>query len=525
MICSTKPLSLSHFLFCFSVMGPKETKRAWLNKMIKEFKSEFTTDGEVLFCYHCNETLRCDKKSQITQHRSTKKHSTAVRDSTNSQSLLTNSLKESEAKKRRTDDYSVDLCHALVDADIAFHKVKNPTFSAFLEKYSGHKTPDESTLRKNHLPRLYDETLHRIRASLQDSKIWIAVDETTDSESRYIANVIVGDLRGDTPGAVYLLSCEQLQKTNNATISQLVLNSLQLLWPDGIKYNDVLLFLSDAAAYMKKAVSNLSAIFPRMIHLTCLAHGLHRIAEKVRDLHPDVDKFISLIKRIFVKANSRKRLFKEIFPDLKLPPNPVITRWGTWVEAVEYHAAHFDAVQTIVRSFDEGDNAAIAQAKTLLQSPSLKEDLIFIASTFSTLPSAIEKLENSGSELVTSLRVVQRVKTVIQSLTGEKGSIVKAKLESVFLNNPGLEKICLIASMISGDESLQLLGDPGQSLPVLNLSPSDLIKFKYAPTTSCDVERSFSRYKAILSDQRRSFTMDNLRRYLVVNCNPVVSTD
>lgn len=46
---------------------------------------------------------------------------------------------------------------------------------------------------------------------------------------------------------------------------------------------------------------------------------------------------------------------------------------------------------------------------------------------------------------------------------------------------------------------------------VKNLSPAQLDAFKYAPTTSCDVVRSFSTHKHILSDQRRSFLFDNLK--------------
>ena len=235
---------------------------------------------------------------------------------------------------------------------------------------------------------------------------------------RYIANVIVGEMREDSPGVVYLLNCKELKQTSNATISQLVLNSLQLLWPEGIKFNSVLLFLSDAAAYMKKAVRNLLPIFPRMIHLTCLAHGLNRLAEKVRDLHPDVDKLIAAIKQTFVKAPSRRRLFKEMFPDVPLPPNPVITRWGTWIEAVVYYATNFESVQTLVQSLDERECNAIAHGKQLMSSCSIRGDLTFISSMFSTLPWTIAKLENSANELAISIKAVMHVKTSLQTLSG-----------------------------------------------------------------------------------------------------------
>ena len=46
-----------------------------------------------------------------------------------------------------------------------------------------------------------------------------------------------------------------------------------------------------------------------------------------------------------------------------------------------------------------------------------------------------------------------------------------------------------------------------------------LAKLKYAPCTSCDVERSFSRFKAVFRSNRQSFAFENLREHLVVHCN------
>jgi len=72
-----------------------------------------------------------------------------------------------------------------------------------------------------------------------------------------------------------------LEKTNNKIV-KFIYESLEL-WPAEIKHEKVLLFVSDSALYIKKAVKKLCTIFPKMIHcVTCLAHGLYRIAEKIR---------------------------------------------------------------------------------------------------------------------------------------------------------------------------------------------------------------------------------------------------
>lgn len=75
---------------------------------------------------------------------------------------------------------------------------------------------------------------------------------------------------------------------------------------------------------MKKAGDTIKVLYPKIIHVTCLAHGLHRIAEEVRVNYPKVDKLVSSVKQIFLKAPSRTVLFKTVNPEIPLPPEPII---------------------------------------------------------------------------------------------------------------------------------------------------------------------------------------------------------
>lgn len=43
------------------------------------------------------------------------------------------------------------------------------------------------------------------RKNVVGNKIWVSIDETTDVQGRYIANVIIGTLLKDRPGKIYLL--------------------------------------------------------------------------------------------------------------------------------------------------------------------------------------------------------------------------------------------------------------------------------------------------------------------------------
>ncbi|KAF0713396.1 DUF659 domain-containing protein [Aphis craccivora] len=76
-----------------------------------------------------------------------------------------------------------DLCTSMIAANIPWYKLQH--------------IPDESTLRKNYLQPCYIQAIEHIRKSLEDSFIWIVVDETTDINGHYVANLLVGALNCD----------------------------------------------------------------------------------------------------------------------------------------------------------------------------------------------------------------------------------------------------------------------------------------------------------------------------------------
>ncbi|KAJ4440557.1 hypothetical protein ANN_08702 [Periplaneta americana] len=83
---------------------------------------------------------------------------------------------------------------------------------------------------------------------------------------------------------------------------------------------------------------------------TCLAQRstagpqqLDELTEEIRAMFSGVDTFISAMKKIFLKALQGYNNF-DIAPGIALPPKAVITRWGTWVEAVSYYAVNYTSV-------------------------------------------------------------------------------------------------------------------------------------------------------------------------------------
>ncbi|PSN51684.1 hypothetical protein C0J52_09598 [Blattella germanica] len=292
---------------------------------------------------------------------------------------------------------------------------------------------------------------------------------------------------------------------------------MKLLWPNGAKRENILLFVTDAAPYMIKAGKGLKMLYPKMIHVICLAHAIHRVAEEVRGNYPEVDKLISNVKKIFTKTPLRVQKFKNEAPSLPLPPQPVLTRWCTWLDAAVYHCNNYDTLKKIIHSFDPADATSIKTAQDLFTITNMKNDLAYLKSNFGFLSSKITQLEYSGIQLSDAVNIVKYTGQELKSAKGTVAANVSAKFVTVLEKNSGFFELYDISEILCGNK-------PSSDLK-LQFSPCDINSFKYAPITSCDVERSFSHYKSILSDNRKGFSFNNLQMHVVIGCNNPANAD
>lgn len=215
--------------------------------------------------------------------------------------------------------FNTDLYCTLIKADILLTKFKNPTFKKFLEKYTGRALPDERALFEKITSKIFTMKCYTIRVIIGCSSIWVSVNETTDVDGRFIANALIGKLNSE-PSKPFLRSCKELDKCNHQTIAKLFNDAMGLLWPLGVKHENVLLLLLDVAPYMLKTVKALTTFYQKMLRVSCVAHGFHCVAETIKVQFPVVDSLIATIKKIFLKAPSRVLKFKDLNPNLCLPP-------------------------------------------------------------------------------------------------------------------------------------------------------------------------------------------------------------
>ena len=89
----------------------------------------------------------------------------------------------------------------------------------------------------------------------------------TSYKNRAVLMILVKFLKFSTNASPILINTIYMDKCNNETVSQSVVESIASL---GIKFNDVMCFNSDNVSHMVKAYKDhLKAIFPNSIHIGC----------------------------------------------------------------------------------------------------------------------------------------------------------------------------------------------------------------------------------------------------------------
>ncbi|XP_003744201.1 uncharacterized protein LOC100902024 [Galendromus occidentalis] len=345
-------------------------------ELVSEFGEDvFSCNETAVICKACSKPFPGARRFNLSQHIGTSSHQKALE--------RLRKRQEEEARLQAATcmsdvaPFPLDLCRALLAADIPVYKLENPTLKNFLETYTTRIIPNESTLRKFYVHEIYEQKMAEIRESIGESAIWISIDETTDFMGRSVAHVIIGALNNNAPGRPYIMNCEIVERTNAHTVATVFYKSVEKLWQNEVRHEKVLLFVSDAAPYMIAAGKSLKVFFPNMIHVTCVAHALHRVAEQARKIFPNVDRLIASVKKIFLKAPLRVEAFRSMLGGIPLPPQPVVTRWGTWINAALYYGEHFEPLKNFVRShLDSEDSTAIGEAQHLFGLESIRNDLV-----------------------------------------------------------------------------------------------------------------------------------------------------
>jgi len=156
---------------------------------------------------------------------------------------------------------------------------------------------------------------------------------------------------------------------------------------------------------------------------------------------------------------------------------------------------------------NKNDATSIKKAQDYITKHGLKNNLTYIKHIATVI-------KQQNVPLMDSIKIIQNIQKSFETLCDTNRQAVQKKLNQVLEKNRGLSVILKISKILTGEETSEHLdGHPE------DLNCNNLVFFKYAPITSVDVERSFSTYKTLLSNNRRLFKFENIRKHLIIQCN------
>lgn len=472
-----------HFVELFKLSkrsSIKFSKMKALDRHIKDKKVFKKVNNDAIYCQACEERIIIEHsavKFCIQSHEKSQKHIRKFQSwsATGSQQVsIVDSLIVKDAK------FNQDLAKFLTACNIPWTKVSSRAFADFF-KTLGKKLPDEITLRRQ-LPQLFNSTLADIRRDIEESWIYMQVDEARIAD-RAIVSVLIGRLDGKKPVSHCLNIVELDDKIDSTRIIQIVNDSLHILWPEHIFYDRFRLLIRDQASYMLKVGRELKFLHPQLLHITCLCHARHRVAEQIHADNSMTKKFIEKFCKVISRSKRRQNMLSFTIGS-SIHSLPVVTRWGTWISFCGFLHKHFDKIKEFIKEIEDEDNQAIDILSELASDKKVQEELISI-NQLQHLVLSIKQLEEIGLTIYQQKELLNEAKEKLPFR-------YQAKLKASLDKNPSIDEI------FSFD------------------SHETATNYSFAPLVSVDVERSFSQLKNILTDRRQSFTQENFKMYSIV---------
>ena len=291
----------------------------------------------------------------------------------------------------------------------------------------------------------------------------------------------------DTPNQTFLVNCYPIDSGRNVNSSIILHTVDDILRQLEIKRENFPLFFTDAARYMFSAGKTLKELYPSLMHVTCVAHLLHNCAMHVRAHFKNIDEVIATIKAATIENKDHRKDFHDA--GLPSPPDPVITRWATWLRAALYYSENLPAVHTIVNNWTSA-GLLVSRAKDAINVEGLVSDLVKIHQ-YRTLAANVEFLGGSACTITKAYGLLKNMQFDDEPCT-IKDYISKR------LSNSDLETIINCTN--------------------LTVDPTSYALLQKAQPTSAVVERSFSMLHKLLRKDI-NFDVKNVKKYMMLYYN------
>ena len=183
----------------------------------------------------------------------------------------------------------------------------------------------------------------------------------------------------------------------------------------------------------------LKSLYPKLFHVTCVAHLLHNCAMKIKSYFEDEDQLIAKAKAVAL-----------------------------------YYAKYLPEVKAVVENF-VGSGILISQAKVRLQKSALAGQLLKIKDQYECLVKLIEKMESAKYTITEAVQAIQELDFVED--TCNINQYIKKRMQ----NND-------ISEIINMERQ--------------DISPAVYHMLENFQPTSASVERSFSMLQKLLAKDR-----------------------
>uniref|UniRef100_A0A0K2UXS2 Putative LOC100902024 [Metaseiulus occidentalis] n=1 Tax=Lepeophtheirus salmonis TaxID=72036 RepID=A0A0K2UXS2_LEPSM len=272
-------------------MPPHIKIRSLIAKNGGERVWDYDEENKVMICRLCNFKSQDSRKFGVERHVKSIIHKKKL------ELLSKNEIKDPSFR----DDYHfvTDMTKMIATCNIPLHIVSQPRFIEFMEQYTNKVFPSRYAVNRS-LEAQSDEVLTKIKEEIEGKDIFLALDETTDSQHRSMTAVLMGSLDDHLIGHPYLINLEDVSKSDsNTAMTNVAIRSINNVFGSDFVSHRLKVFITNGAEYYVQTVEDLRKHFPLMVHVTFISQGLHKIVALCPDIFSNTSTLISKLKKMF----------------------------------------------------------------------------------------------------------------------------------------------------------------------------------------------------------------------------------
>ncbi len=441
----------------------KTTKIQKLNLILTKLPNNFTINRKklILTCCICKKEFRSIKLQVYMIHLKSDKHQ------------LRDRILKLEGKNLNKTESSNIWVKAFGGTGIPLNNMRKPVFRNALKDLDPN-LPSVNSVRKK-LFLQFQKNINLFTSKCFNEKIYVICDETQKRGLKYFA-VLIGLVKN--PGDQFLVN---LKVGNYKCDSQFVIDSLtEAIARIKVQFSNLSLVITDAVSYNLLAKKIITEKYKNVSWVTCFSHMLHNCCSFLSDFYSEETRLIILLND-FIKRSQLKA--KAIFNGLNIP-SLVMTRWGSWLEVVEYYSLHSQKIISIIlgKTFELNSERNKKIYDVVIKN---RENLNFasISANYGFLRRLIERSEIHGFSIQNAGDIMQDIE---------------------FNQDPAELKKYLNQRIVKNDLFKLYAQESG------NAGYSGII---HCPSTSVDIERLFSHLNNLTSSAR-NFKNENVLMYL-----------